>query len=58
MGNLRAILLCLSSEWPSEAIYYKHFNLYLAENKALHTSLPFEFNVKQNWSRLLLNKLV
>lgn len=31
------ICVCLSSEWPSEAIYYKHFNLYLAENKTLHT---------------------
>lgn len=24
--------VCLSSEWPSKTVYYKHFNLYLAEN--------------------------
>jgi len=43
--TLRAILcVCLSSERPSETICYKHLNLYLAENKALHTGLPFEFN--------------
>lgn len=60
METLRAILLCLfvfsSSKWPPEAIYYKHVNLYLAENKALHTCLPFEFSgtIKQKGSRLLL----
>lgn len=36
------------------------FNLYLAENKKLHTGLPLEFNgtTKQKRNRLLLIKLV